>query len=468
MFEANLIDEKSNWSRCCFNHYVGMPYKQGFYHPVYDYQLKILKKIVNGEVKRVAWLSSRGSGKTDISERFIAWLCTSTFDLWKSYVLLIAGTHKVHAVEIMDHLKEFFLNRFDLDFPYNEDSLYINDITIKSMPTKNPDAYRGKKNASIIYVDEAGFLPLSIQRDVKDALQAYYTKSDPIMLFTSSANKPYGIYWDLFVTQRTNPDKFFYTYETNVYDALPLYDPLAVEKLKRLEPETFFRELMNHFGYGSGVIFSETVINSIKYYGEKFRVPKYYPPYISDYTQKVMMLDPAFGGTSYYGIVIIEYLKNYDMIRPIYTVKKLRSTYEEMIDLSYELYNIFKPVCVYVDIHHQAVIRSLRKLLREKYLPEDVERIEKRAKENKLPYEHYWIVNGLLASNHKIDHLDNAESIIGIEGKFGIDPLAFPDLLSDIMTATKKDGKLVKQNQDNKTMDLMDCLTGCLWFYRNR
>jgi hypothetical protein len=63
---SNITSDNPN---CCFNHIIGLPVKNGVEHPVYDYELNVVKAI---EQHRNIWIKkASGIGMTELILRFL-------------------------------------------------------------------------------------------------------------------------------------------------------------------------------------------------------------------------------------------------------------------------------------------------------------------------------------------------------------------------------------------------------------
>src|SRR6186713_1064275 len=75
---------------CCFNHMIGLPQKNGIYHPIYDYELE-LKDIIE-QYQHVWTKKARGIGFTTFLTRYLGWKATATDELHNKDIFIIAGT----------------------------------------------------------------------------------------------------------------------------------------------------------------------------------------------------------------------------------------------------------------------------------------------------------------------------------------------------------------------------------------
>src|SRR5437762_1928964 len=74
-------------ARCCFNHLIGLPMKQGVKHQMYDYERRIYDELMKPlpdntddivarqQYKHLAIIKATGLGITEFALRWIAWMC---------------------------------------------------------------------------------------------------------------------------------------------------------------------------------------------------------------------------------------------------------------------------------------------------------------------------------------------------------------------------------------------------------
>jgi hypothetical protein len=60
--------------KCCFNHIIGMPRKNGMQMPLFDYQ-KIICDALQHQTKHLWIKKATGLGITELMLRYMAWLC---------------------------------------------------------------------------------------------------------------------------------------------------------------------------------------------------------------------------------------------------------------------------------------------------------------------------------------------------------------------------------------------------------
>jgi hypothetical protein len=466
LFERNIVGnpETSDWSFCCFNHAVGTPEKKGFHVPILPYQKEILDLLFDQGKKELYIKKARGIGATELFLRIMSWLATSSFDYFGNQMALVTGIRLDLAKDLMRRMKLIFYPRLEIRFPYNDTTLLLNGVTINSYPAHTIFVARGQDKMAFVLVDEGDFFPLSIIPEFRSVVEGYKGKSDPYIVLVSTPYEPGG----LFETIENEPNeqcmyhKLFYDW-THVKDIL--LDSKIINRIAKSNPETFYREFMLKYGFMTGRIFEDSTIEMITRVGLENRPHNqiYHPPYISRNSIKVLFCDPGFGDVSAFATVIIEYIKEKQLLRVIHADKERHSNYDKMTNKIEALHNEFGLECIYVDAADAGLISNLRSRLGDETDERTIDHIEKTAQQRKERIENYFLVNGFPFSNRKREILSHARSIVDTENYVAVDPQQFHDLVVDLRTIRQKDGKLEKDPTNH--YDLADAFLGCLCFY---
>lgn len=179
---------------CCFNHYLGLTTKRYSSQllPVFDFELYLVHQLdVN---KFVTYIASRGLGKTHT--------IISTFSQWKVWrskewdyqdVLLTTGLTQQNSTELLNKIEARYLTAFpslQLDFAGTE--LMIDKTRFMAFPSENIKKMRLYDRVAAIFVDEADFFNLRDQMRLQEAVFGYTIKSQPLITFFSTLDKPSG------------------------------------------------------------------------------------------------------------------------------------------------------------------------------------------------------------------------------------------------------------------------------------
>jgi hypothetical protein len=137
---------------CCFNHIIGLPQKNGFDKPLYDYEKIIFDSLVtyNGNIdsKKHLWIKkATGLGISEFILRFMAWLCLKDNALSHSEMCIVTGPRIDLAIALIDRMKKLFAGT---TFDTKETVIELNGVKIEAFPSHHLDAIRGLPNVSFI------------------------------------------------------------------------------------------------------------------------------------------------------------------------------------------------------------------------------------------------------------------------------------------------------------------------------
>ena len=179
--------------KCCFNHIIGLPVKNGKEHPIYDYEEKIIQDL---EENQHLWIKkARGIGATELMLRYLAWQCLSTTELAGKSIFIISGTREDFANNLKIRLEELFERKYaGIDFHSKYTELVLNRTWLKIFPTKALKSLRGYTDVSYIFIDEADFFELSEQKELGYVIKSYEEKSNAKIIMASTPNRPDGLY----------------------------------------------------------------------------------------------------------------------------------------------------------------------------------------------------------------------------------------------------------------------------------
>ena len=109
--EHKQEDVRTN-GRCCFNHIIGLPQKDGNDKPLYDYEQIIFHSLVtsySNANKKHLWIKkATGLGISEFMLRFMAWLCLKDNALSGSQMCVVTGPRIDLAIALIDRMKRLF------------------------------------------------------------------------------------------------------------------------------------------------------------------------------------------------------------------------------------------------------------------------------------------------------------------------------------------------------------------------
>jgi hypothetical protein len=273
--------------RCCFNHAIGLPKKNGKEMPLFDYQERVFSALMelNGSIKdKHLWIKKcRGSGITELMLRFMAWLALKDDTYRGAQMAIITGPRLELAIDLIDRMKKLFegLTKFDTD----KTVIILNNCTIRAYPS-NANSSRGQPNMQFILLDEADFFSPAEQRIAREAAEGYIGKNNPFIVMVSTPNLPTGLYDQI---EREPEAKCLYR---RIF--IPYMDCVGriytEEEIKRAQASpSFEREYNLKYGHGEGNIWPAELLDKItQEYDLALRGGR-----------KVLAVDPAYGSSKF-------------------------------------------------------------------------------------------------------------------------------------------------------------------------
>ena len=457
----------------CQTHELGNPIdKHGKKQPLFDYEQMIfdlLEGTNKGQKVKYLWIKkATGLGITEFFLRYIIWKCTYDNSMQGNRICIVVGPNISLATTLITRLRGILARRFDtITFDSKATVLELNGCIIEVFPAHHIDAVRGLTEVRYILVDEADFIPQGQQDNIRHVVERYRTKSDSIIILVSTPNLPGG----LFERIELEPD------DTCIYHKLRLDYKYGIHKVysesdigEAFRSPGFMREFALQYGAYNGNNFSHY---SIDVAVEKGRAT-YDPVNLvanNPWSQKVIGVDPAFGGSSSFGIVVasLEDLgpPHFDTIKILYAEQFSRPQFNDMIDHVLELITRFgmnNDDCkILVDGANPAFISTLRVKMG---LNPDVAQLVDRAKKagfnnpislsnilGKVEPVNFGTGNSAVMQNHLRMLLD--------EGHLAIHP-SLTKLITALKGAYEENGNLLKESPYNDLTDSMKLAAS--WF----
>src|ERR1044072_1728112 len=485
---AQLYDEKYDSeldnSYCCFNHAVGLPRKFGIPKPLFDYELLMYYYLYmhkwrdedGGEhvgIKRLGWLKSRGLGGTQFNVRNMAWLCTRNDDLRGSHMAILTGPRITLAVDILSRMKSLFYNKLGIIFPYNNITLWLNQVRINTFPSHKIQSFRGIENVSYIFFDEADFAPRNQQFELLSVSLGYIPKSNPYMMFLSTPNEVNGLMQQMEIEWNELHEAAMFRFIRTPFEfgLGKVYTPYDIKVLQK-RPDVFDREMRLNYGDGSGAIFTIEVLDMLSKFGEMFDFDM---NDVDPMTEKVMSIDPGYG-ESHFAIVIVEYMRDTKNLRVVYAQQWGNISYDEGLRTAEDLLTIYNPQVCYIDASQKGFITTLKQRIGEDTTDEYHKHMERQIKVMKdeiiknggrwkrVKYlEEYMRIVPFAYASIKKELLSHMKTMCEIEGMVCINKQKFPDLFLDLQIARRLNGQLIK-NKDTP-QDLFESLMQALYYW---
>ena len=202
--EEHKLEDIKTEGKCCFNHIIGLPTKNGEEKPLFDYEELLYHSLLNNDHSNILrhtfkhkhlWVKkSAGLGVTEFFLRLMAWLCLRNDDYRNSQMCIVTGPNIDIAIKLIKRMKALFEPRLHVTFDSKETVLDLNGCTIEAYPSNHIDAYRALDNPKFILIDEGDFFRKGEQADVRHVSERYIAKSDPYIVMVSTPNGPGGLF----------------------------------------------------------------------------------------------------------------------------------------------------------------------------------------------------------------------------------------------------------------------------------
>ena len=199
-WEQSRTAKRANHTRCCFNHVLGLPEKNGQPMPMFDYEQLLFNKLQN---HKHLWIKkATGLGITEFMLRYMAWLCfqiTKNSKFSNPQMCIVTGPRIELAITLIDRMKQLFYSENlviqDTKFDSKVTVIELNGVHIEAYPSHHLDAMRGLKDVAFIYLDEADFFPPGQQQDARDVSERYIAKVESMdSNGQSTPNAPDGLF----------------------------------------------------------------------------------------------------------------------------------------------------------------------------------------------------------------------------------------------------------------------------------
>jgi hypothetical protein len=196
---------------------------------------------------------------------------------------------------------------YDLGITFDTEKkvLILNGCHIETYATNNIDGMRSLTNVTYIFLDEADFwIGTNIQNDAIVVPERYIGKSDlpiPSLVLASTPGKPDGLFSKIEGDPNSIYTKLFLPYTLGLGT---IYDPILIEKQK--QSVSFDQEYGLKYGGSIGSIFNPFDIKYVTTDPYDLSDSVCYSPHVT----KWMGIDAGWGGSSDFGIVIVDWRDN--------------------------------------------------------------------------------------------------------------------------------------------------------------
>ena len=308
-----------------------------------------------------------------------------------------------------------------------------------------------------MFLDELDFIPKFQQEDVRAVSERYIAKSNPFIVMVSTPNAPEG----LFDKIQKEPletclyKKFFLDY---LWGVGKIYTQEEIDKAK-LSP-SFPREYeLQYLGLIGNVFSQLSIENATKI--------EYNPDNINPNAKKSCGVDPAFGGTSKFAIVVTQFVDS--KIQVIFAEEYERPNFADMINRIWEI----KQKCgyisnIYVDAANPEIWESLKREFNEPFNAQYMTSQISDCKKYNLHLEDRMIIVPVPFSIEEAKMLQHAKWLMEETEEDGSSLIAidkrFDKLLTGLRTTVANEYKL--QKEETSFNDIVDAFRLALTFYK--
>jgi hypothetical protein len=453
-FDSWLVVGSQNGSkdarRCCFQHAIGLPRRNGVPKPLFDYEKEIYDAL---QQTKYVWIKkATGLGVTELMLRYIAWLCLKDDKLKGSQMCIVTGPRIELAITLINRLKGLFS---DVKFEDKETVCQLNGVRIEAFPSHHLDTMRGLDRVSLIMLDEGDFFPPSQQLDARAISERYIAKSDPYIIMVSTPNKPEGLFEDIEREEHCLYKRIFLPYHVGLGK---IYTQAEIDKAR--ESPQFEREYnLAYIGEEGNVFTHENIERAIS---AGMQVAEKYPiDEIPQDTPKTMGIDAGFG-SSKFGIVVTQLVQ--DKIQVLYAEEFERPDFSNMVQTILEMYHNWIISKIYVDSANPEIITAIKRGLGERI------DYEKHISTLKTKHPHYFNIttwmNVIPMSFSSDGHGMLAHAKYCLDNNWLAIHPNFRKLIIALRTAVATDGLLDKQATAHN--DILDAFRLCLQFYKSK
>jgi hypothetical protein len=326
-----------------FNEKIGMPLnvKTKLHTKIYQYEDDLIQSYLK---HKMVWVKkATGLGITEITIRFIAWMCTTNDQFRDNQidvsVVIFTGTRTRLAVQIIERMKGLFS---DYTFEERETIGYVNGAKIESFPSSSTETARGL-NPFIVFMDEGDFFEKNEQEEARTTAERYIIKTHPYIIFVSTPNLPGGLFETMEREEPSQYHKVFLPYTIGLRDGMYTEEEIIEGK----KSPSFEREYNLQYGVGVGDIFPSLSVDAIT---EDYDLTLNNGP-------KLITVDPAYGSSNF-AILGFELLDGIIYVKD--SIEESRPSPAAMLEKLIWLSNKYNNCLMLVDSAHPGLIRDLQ------------------------------------------------------------------------------------------------------------
>jgi len=215
-----------------------------------------------------------------------------------SKMVIVTGPNIKLAIELINRIRNIFYDRLGIIFESEKTKIILphNNVTIEAFPSNHVDSFRGLPKVSIVLIDEGDFFAPGEQVAVRDAAERYLGKSRAKIFLVSTPYEPGGLMEKIQKEENSIYKKIQLNYEAGLNK---IFTPAEIARAK--ESPSFEREYNLRYAYDIGNVINENAI-------QKCLDFKYSPEHIVYECPKCISVDPAWGGSSKFAIIVSQFM----------------------------------------------------------------------------------------------------------------------------------------------------------------
>jgi hypothetical protein len=346
--------------RCCFNHIIHLPRKDGVPKGLFDYEQQTFNAY---QQYRHVWIKkSRGLGVTELTLRYLVWKCFES-SAWKNkQACVVTGPRINLAVTLIDRIRKLLPKTI---FDTRETMVELNSCKIEAYPSHNIDAMRGLTDVKFILVDEADMFPPSQQQEVRAVVEGYIQKSNPHIILVSTPGQPEGLFQQIEMEENSIYHKLFLPYTVGIGK---IY---SEQEIQIAQQSPLFEKEMNLAYIGqAGNIFDDTSIQRAidnemllraQWHPDLRDMDAFTPSY-----DKCMGIDAGFG-SSRFGICVTQFVPAHEagdakkpLLQVVFAEEYERPSFDEMINRIINMKREWNIKTIMVDSANPEVITAIK------------------------------------------------------------------------------------------------------------
>jgi len=333
--------ENQDGSACCFNHWIGLPGKQGKRMPLFDYEESLEDNL---KTNKLIWiLKSTGLGISEFFLRWMSWKALTDESIFGSRMLIIVGPNEELAKLMIERIKKLFDDKREFIIRATDYEIEFSFVTIEAKQSNHIDSSRSYEDISIFYGDEACFFLKRDDSVVRTVAERYIGKSNPYIIWVSTPGMPKGFFYDISQEKETKYKRIELPYTVGLDK---IYDTELIELAKKTRG--FQSEYNLQFGTGIGDIFDLDSLEN----NERFEQSE---------GNRVMTIDPAYGSSKF--AILIAEQRDDGIIYTILANQFTKPSQSDMLKVIRAYIDEYKIQVVYIDSAHPGLIKEFEDIV---------------------------------------------------------------------------------------------------------